>query len=82
MTSTGGQGSSRSASGPDLDLSVVVPIYNEAESLSPLHAELTDVLSSLGLRYEILAVDDGSQDDSVAVLRRLQEEDPFLKSYR
>ena len=61
------------------DLSVVIPIYNEAESLPGLHAELTAVLSSLGLRYEILAVDDGSQDDSVKVLHRLQADDPHLK---
>jgi glycosyltransferase involved in cell wall biosynthesis len=62
-----------------LDLSVVVPVYNEAESLPGLHAELTAALTGLGLRYEILTVDDGSQDDSVAVLRRLQEDDPRLK---
>jgi len=46
------------------DLSVVIPIYNEAASLPGLHAELSAALANLGLRYEILAVDDGSQDDS------------------
>jgi glycosyltransferase involved in cell wall biosynthesis len=64
---------------PSLDLSIVIPIYNEAESLPGLHAELMAALAGLGLRYEILAVDDGSRDDSVAVLRRLQENDPRLK---
>jgi glycosyltransferase involved in cell wall biosynthesis len=64
---------------PHLDLSIVIPVYNEAESLPGLHAELTNVLTGLGLCYEILTVDDGSQDDSVAVLRRLQEDDPRLK---
>jgi glycosyltransferase involved in cell wall biosynthesis len=67
---------------PALDLSVVIPVYNEAESLARLHAELMAVLSDLGLRHEILAVDDGSQDDSLAVLRRLQEDDPHLKIIR
>lgn len=67
---------------PDLDLSVVIPVYNEAEALPGLHAELTAVLSSLGPRYEILAVDDGSQDGSVAVLRCLQANDPCLKIVR
>jgi glycosyltransferase involved in cell wall biosynthesis len=62
-----------------LDLSVVIPIYNEAESLPGLFAELTGVLSSLKSRYEILAVDDGSQDDSLLVLQRLQENIPQLK---
>ena len=64
---------------PTLDLSVVIPIYNEAESLPKLHAELTQTLSGLDLRYEILTIDDGSQDESVAVLRRLQAHDPHLK---
>jgi glycosyltransferase involved in cell wall biosynthesis len=67
---------------PSLDLSVIIPVYNEAESLPALHAELTAVLSDLGLDYEVLAVDDGSRDDSVAVLRRLQEKDPYLKIVR
>jgi glycosyltransferase involved in cell wall biosynthesis len=67
---------------PTLDLSVVIPVYNEAESLPSLHAELMAVLGELGLRHEILAVDDGSQDDSLAVLRRLQESDPHLKIIR
>jgi glycosyltransferase involved in cell wall biosynthesis len=67
---------------PALDLSIVIPVCNEAESLPGLHAELTAILSGLEVRYEILAVDDGSQDDSVAVLRRLQADDPHLKIVR
>ncbi len=63
----------------NLDLSVVIPIYNEAGALPGLLAELVTVLSDLGVRYEILAVDDGSQDNSLAVLRRLQEDVPHLK---
>lgn len=67
---------------PVLDLSIVIPVYNEAGSLPELHAELDGVLSGLGLSYEILAVDDGSQDESVAVLRRLQQTSPRLKIVR
>jgi glycosyltransferase involved in cell wall biosynthesis len=67
---------------PALDVSVVIPVYNEGASLPQLHAELTVTLSGLGARYEILAVDDGSRDDSVTVLRRLQEMDPHLKIVR
>lgn len=70
------------SSEPELDLTVIIPIYNEAESLPELHTELTATLSGLGLRYEILAVDDGSRDDSITVLRRLQEDDPCLKIVR
>lgn len=63
---------------PTLDISIVVPVYNEAESLPGLHAELTAVLLALGKSYEIIAVDDGSRDDSVQVLKQLGEADPHL----
>jgi len=64
---------------PILDLSIVLPVYNEAGSLSSLVPELTAVLQQLGRSYEIIAVDDGSSDESVAVLRRLQEQEPHLR---
>jgi glycosyltransferase involved in cell wall biosynthesis len=62
-----------------IDLSVVIPVYNEADSLPQLLTEVAATLSPMDLRYEILTVDDGSQDDSVSVLRRLQEDIPGLK---
>jgi len=62
-----------------LDLSVVMPVYNEAGSLPSLIPELSAVLAALGRQYEIIAVDDGSSDESVAVLRRLQEREPRLR---
>ncbi|MBE9472634.1 MAG: glycosyltransferase family 2 protein, partial [Chloroflexi bacterium] len=64
---------------PSLDLSVVLPVYNEAGSLPGLIPELTAVLDQLGRSYEIVAVDDGSSDDSVAVLQRLQEQEAHLR---
>jgi len=64
---------------PALDLSIVLPVYNEAGSLPSLISELTAALGQLGRSYEIVAVDDGSSDDSVAVLRRLQEQEPRLR---
>jgi glycosyltransferase involved in cell wall biosynthesis len=64
---------------PTLDLSIVLPVYNEEGSLPSLISELTDALQELGRSYEIVAVDDGSSDDSVAVLRRLQEQEPHLR---
>ena len=64
---------------PSLNLSVVLPVYNEAGSLPGLIPELTAVLDQLGRSYEIVAVDDGSSDDSVAVLRRLQKQEPHLR---
>jgi glycosyltransferase involved in cell wall biosynthesis len=62
-----------------IDLSVVLPVYNEAGSLPGLIPELTGVLQQLKRPYEIVAVDDGSSDDSVAVLCRLQESEPNLR---
>ncbi len=64
---------------PSLDLSIVLPVYNEAGSLPGLIHELTAVLDQLGRSYEVIAVDDGSSDDSVAVLRRLQKQESHLR---
>ncbi len=59
-------------------LSIILPIYNEAGALPGLRTELTAVLSSLGQSYEIIAVDDGSCDDSLAVLKQWAQADPHL----
>jgi glycosyltransferase involved in cell wall biosynthesis len=53
-----------------MDISVVLPIYNERENLVPLLDEIEGVLSGTGKQYEIIAVDDGSHDGSVEVLRQ------------
>ena len=67
---------------PELDLSVVLPIYNEAGNLETFIPELSGVLRDLGRSYEIIAVDDGSTDPSVATLRRLKEHEPHLRIVR
>ena len=64
---------------PAIDLSVVLPVYNEADSLPKLIPELSAVLRGMGCPYEIVAVDDGSSDDSVAVLGDLQADEPGLR---
>ena len=61
------------------DLSVVLPIYNEAGSLPAVIPEISSVLHRLGSSYEILAIDDGSTDNTLAVLRQLQENEPHLR---
>lgn len=61
-----------------VDLSVVIPLFNEAESLRILHSEITQALSPLGVSYEVLYVDDGSSDGSGEVLEALREEDPHV----
>jgi glycosyltransferase involved in cell wall biosynthesis len=56
-------------------LSVVIPVYNEAQNLASLHAELTQALEHVGRQYEIIYVDDGSTDGSTAILEGLQHGD-------
>src|ERR1700758_4540816 len=53
----------------ELQLSIVIPIYNEQESLSPLLERLLRAVKKSGLRYEIIAVDDGSLDGGLGILR-------------
>jgi glycosyltransferase involved in cell wall biosynthesis len=55
------------------DISLVLPVYNEEHSLKELHTELEGVLKSMGLRYEIIYVDDGSRDNSPALLQEICE---------
>jgi len=59
-------------------LSVVVPVYNEEHCLRRFYAELSAALRSQLLRYEILFIDDGSHDGSLAILSELQEKDPAI----
>jgi glycosyltransferase involved in cell wall biosynthesis len=64
------------------ELSIVIPIRNEALSLAELHSELTETLGSWGRPYEIIIVDDGSTDDSFKILAALQAVDPRLRVIR
>ena len=67
---------------PRVDLSVVVPVYNEEENVQRLYDQLTDVLDPLGLDYEIICADDGSTDRSFALLKEIAGRDPRLKVIR
>ncbi len=62
-----------------IDISAVIPVYNEEENLEALYDELHAVLSGMTPRYEIIFVDDGSSDGSVAVLRQLYERDARVR---
>jgi len=59
-----------------VDLSVIVPVYNEEESLQLLHQEIHAALDPLAIAWEVVFVDDGSQDGSPAVLEGLAASDP------
>jgi len=60
-------------------LSVVVPIFDEEDSLEPLHRELDAALSGLPGGVEIVLVDDGSRDRSLAVMTALAAKDPRVR---
>ncbi|NTV62825.1 MAG: glycosyltransferase family 2 protein, partial [Oscillochloris sp.] len=58
-----------------LDLSVVIPAYNEEENLPALYARLRASLDPLDLRYELIFVNDGSRDRTLSMLQQLSVED-------
>jgi glycosyltransferase involved in cell wall biosynthesis len=64
------------------ELSVVVPIHNEAPCIAELHRELTQTLTAWGRSYEILLVDDGSTDESFEIAAQLQAIDRRLRVIR
>lgn len=72
----GGGAPAASLSEAGVTLSVVVPVYNEAQVLPELHRRLLAVLHAQADSFEVIYVDDGSKDDSVAVMRALQREEP------
>src|ERR1700694_2670246 len=60
-------------------LSVVVLVYNEVESIPPLHEELIAVLESLDVSYEVIYIDDGSTDGSTDRLSQLASTDTHVR---
>lgn len=65
-----------------VDISIVVPIYNEQENVASVYAAITSALQDAGCSYEIIMVDDGSSDGSYRELTRLAAEDDALKVIR
>lgn len=64
------------------DISVVIPLYNEEESIPQLRDQLTTALEECGYSFEIVIVDDGSRDQSFALLREWAQSDPRLTVIR
>ena len=65
-----------------MDISVIVPLYNEEESLPELHDWIQRVMQTNGFSYEIIFVNDGSTDTSWNVIERLQQEHPEVKGIK
>ena len=65
-----------------MDISIVVPVYNEQENVESVYAAIRSALQDAGCSYEIIMVDDGSSDGSYRELTRLAAEDDALKVIR
>ena len=65
-----------------IDLSIVVPIYNERESIEKLYKKLDEALSRMNLKYEVLLIDDGSVDDTFNELLKVHRKNKLFKIIR
>ena len=65
-----------------MDISVIIPVYNEEESLRELHRQLCQVAPLTASESEIIFVDDGSTDTSWSVIKALATEDPCIRGIR
>ena len=65
-----------------LELSIVIPLYNEADNIEPLYADVTAALAEVGKSYEVIVVDDGSKDGSFARLADVHARDGRWRSIR
>ena len=65
-----------------MDISVVIPLLNEAESLPELSEWISRVMKEHSLSYEIIFIDDGSRDTSWEVIARLSKENPAVKGIK
>jgi glycosyltransferase involved in cell wall biosynthesis len=61
-----------------MDLSIVIPVFNEQDNVKPLIAEIEAAVESLSNRYEIILVDDGSRDNTFQALAQMYRNDPHL----
>lgn len=68
-----------SLSGSKIEISVVIPVYNEEDNVWPLYDNLEPVLLKLGRNYEVILVDDGSKDGTYNKLRQLHEKNNHFK---
>ena len=65
-----------------MNLSIIIPLFNEEESLPELEAWIRRVMEENKFTYEIVMVDDGSTDQSWAVVEQLTQKDPYVKGVK
>lgn len=65
-----------------LDLSVIIPVFNQGSKVIECYTQLISVLERLAKEYEIIFVDDGSTDNTFQILSELREKDPKIKAIR
>jgi glycosyltransferase involved in cell wall biosynthesis len=66
----------------DIQVSIVIPLFNESESLPELHRWIQDVMQANSLRYEVIFVDDGSKDGSWEIIEGLRQIDTHVKGIK
>ncbi len=62
-----------------LDYSVVVPVYNNADSLKQLHSRIFTTMNAMGGSWELIFIDDGSRDESLTILKHIHKQDGHVK---
>ncbi len=65
-----------------MNLSIIIPLLNEQESLPELHQWIVKVMTSHQYSYEVIFIDDGSTDDSWTIIEKLSQENPNVKGIR
>ncbi|MDW8465010.1 MAG: glycosyltransferase family 2 protein [Chloroherpetonaceae bacterium] len=65
---------------PEIELSVVIPVYNEEASLEELYRRLKSVLDALGRNYEVILVNDGSRDRTAEILAKICQRDARFRA--
>ena len=73
---------SKSEISKEPSLSIVVPVYDEQESILPLYGKIRDACEALGKPYEVVFVDDGSRDRTAEILEQIHRQDARVKVIR
>ena len=63
----------------NVTLSIVIPLYNEEESLAELFRQIEESTAGMGINYEIIFIDDGSTDNSLELLQKMSSESGSVK---